>query len=212
MNVDMHTRLPETYDESYKATAIKPCKPVTLTTTEPSNPGSTTNDGLAGDGKIDSCLSATNLIQRVADDGNNIDGTESLGRKWLDMGILNDTPDEWINSKPANKAFVTAEMPAAERSPTANSSSRRRGRPRYDPITIELGNRCWEVKKIVGDRQEGHDVCFKIQAEAWISQKDILPTPELVAAFRRQQTRPRRKRKIICGKPRHLRSSGKMPM
>ena len=76
---------------------------------------------------------------------------------------------------------------------------RGRGRPRRSRPTIVVGNTCWEVTKVAGDEQSGEGRVFKVQAEAWLAEKDVSSLRDAIATYWAKQGRTRRKRKSICG-------------
>ncbi|KAI4222239.1 MAG: hypothetical protein L6R40_008597, partial [Gallowayella cf. fulva] len=76
---------------------------------------------------------------------------------------------------------------------------RGRGRPRRTRPTIIVGNTTWEVTKVAGDEQSCEGRVFKVQAEAWLAEKDVSSLRDAMATYRSKQGCTRRKRKSICG-------------
>ena len=74
---------------------------------------------------------------------------------------------------------------------------RGRGRPRRSRPTIVVGNTTWEVIKVAGDEQSGEGRVFKVQAEAWLAEKNISSLRDVIATYRGKQGPTRRKRKSI---------------
>ena len=64
---------------------------------------------------------------------------------------------------------------------------------------ITVGNTAWEVTKIAGDQQSGEGRVLKVQAEAWLAEKDLSALRDAIAIYRGKQGRTRGKRKSICG-------------
>ena len=60
---------------------------------------------------------------------------------------------------------------------------RGRGRPRRSRPTIVVGNTYWEVTKVAGDEQSGEGRVFKVQAEAWLAEKDVSSLRDAIATY-----------------------------
>ena len=76
----------------------------------------------------------------------------------------------------------------------------RRGRdkPRRSRFTIVVESTCWKIIKVAGDEQSNEERVFKIQAEAWLTEKDVSALRDVIATPRGKQSRIRRKGKSIC--------------
>ena len=74
---------------------------------------------------------------------------------------------------------------------------RGRGRPRRSRPTIVVGNTTWEVTKVAGDEHSGEGPVLKVQAEAWLVEKDLPALRNVIAIYRGKQGPTRRKRKSI---------------
>ena len=77
--------------------------------------------------------------------------------------------------------------------------ARTRGRPRRSRPTIVVGTTTWEVTKVAGDEESGEGRVFKVQAEAWLAEKEVSSLCDAIATYRSKQGCTRRKRKSICG-------------
>ena len=97
---------------------------------------------------------------------------------------------------PGEQNPFDAQVPQA---PVYSSNSpmarRGRGRPPHSRTAITVCNAVWEVTKIAGDEQTGEGRVFKVQAEAWLAEEDLLALREAIATYRGKQGRKRGKGK-----------------
>ncbi|KAI4192512.1 MAG: hypothetical protein LQ350_008634 [Teloschistes chrysophthalmus] len=74
----------------------------------------------------------------------------------------------------APQALIASSPPVARRG---------RGRPRRSRPAIVVGNTTWEVTKVAGDEQSGEGPVFKVQAEAWLAEKDVSSLRNAIATL-----------------------------
>ncbi|KAL8831579.1 MAG: hypothetical protein Q9191_000788 [Dirinaria sp. TL-2023a] len=165
-------------------------------------------DGQAGDGcqdmnhSVDGAEDGPRDADGVMDGGEDIiagpgmkglevDGGRFPGKNCRRAGVGVDTEGEQDSSDTqALQALMASSLPLARRG---------RGRPRCSRPTIVVGTTCWEVTKVAGDEQSSKGRIFKVQAEAWLAEKDVSSLRDAIATYWGKQGRTRRKRKIICG-------------
>ncbi|KAI4260742.1 MAG: hypothetical protein LQ352_000134 [Teloschistes flavicans] len=165
-------------------------------------------DGQAGDGSQDMHHSVDGAEDGPGDGDGVKDGGEDVIADPEMEGLELD--GEGFHGKDGHKAGVGVDAEGeqnpsdAQVLPALMASSPRvarigRGRPRRSRPTIVVGKTTWEVTKVAGDEQSGEGPVLKVQAEAWLAEKDLPALRDVIAIYRGKQGPTRRKRKSICG-------------
>ncbi|KAL8809568.1 MAG: hypothetical protein Q9223_007908 [Gallowayella weberi] len=165
-------------------------------------------DGQAGDGSQDMHHSVNGAEDGIGDgdgvkhggegviadpemEGLEVDGEGFHGKDGHTAGVGCDAEGE---QNPSDAQTLQALITSSPR-----MTGRGRGRPRRSRPTIVVGNITWEVTKVAGDEQSDEGRVFKVQAEAWLAEKDVSSLRDAIAMYRAKQGPTRRKRKSICG-------------
>ncbi|KAL8799826.1 MAG: hypothetical protein Q9200_007435 [Gallowayella weberi] len=174
-------------------------------------------DGQAGDGSQDLHHSVNGAEDGIGDgdgvkhggedviadpemEGLEVDGEGFHGKDGHTAGVGVDAEGEQ-NPSDAQVLALMASSPRVAR--------RGRGRPRRSRPTIVVGNTTWEVTKVAGDEQSGEGRVFKVQAEAWLAEKDVSSLRDAIAMYRAKPGPTRKKRKSICGEQRRSARRGR---
>ncbi|KAI4135949.1 MAG: hypothetical protein LQ347_000235 [Umbilicaria vellea] len=147
-------------------------------------------DGHVGEGEIEH--DEEGIITDPEMDGIEVDGCGSHSKGGHRAGVGGGAEGEQNESD----AQV---LPAPVHSLTPRIARRGCGRPRRSRTAITVGNAIWEVTKIARDKQLGEGQVLKVQAEAWLAEKDLPSLQDAIATYQGKQGRMRGKRKIICG-------------
>ncbi|KAI4218381.1 MAG: hypothetical protein L6R36_008984 [Xanthoria steineri] len=123
-------------------------------------------------------------------EGLEVDGEGFHGKDGQTAGVGVDAEGE---QNPSDAQALQALMASSR------VARRGRGRPRRSRPTIVVGNTTWEVTKVAGDEQSSEGPALKVQAEAWLAEKDLPALRDVIAIYRGNQGSTRRKRKSIYG-------------
>ncbi|KAI4192966.1 MAG: hypothetical protein LQ350_008522 [Teloschistes chrysophthalmus] len=165
-------------------------------------------DGQAGDGSEEMYHSVDGAEDQPGDGDRVLDGSEDVITDPEMEGFEMD--DGGFYSKDGRRAGVGVDAEGEQNPSDAQAlqalmassprvARRGRGRPRRSRPTIVVGNTSWEVTKVAGDEQSGEGRVFKVQAEAWLAEKDVSSLRDAIATYWGKQGPTRRKRKSICG-------------
>ena len=102
-------------------------------------------------------------------------------------------------SKEQSPPKIQAPHAPAHSSTPTQVVRRGRGRPRRNRPAIAASNAVWEVTKIARDKPSSDGWLVKVQAEAWLVEKDLPSLQNAIAAYRGKQGRTEGKRKSIFG-------------
>ncbi|KAI4193559.1 MAG: hypothetical protein LQ350_008259 [Teloschistes chrysophthalmus] len=148
-------------------------------------------DGQVGDGSRGAKHGGEDVIAYPEMEGFEVDVKRFHNKDGHRAGISVDAEGE---QNPSDAQALQALMASSPR-----VACRGRGKPRYSRPKVVVGNTTWEVTKVAGHEQSGEEQLFKVQAEAWLAEKETSSLRDAIATYQSKQGCTRKKRKSICG-------------